>query len=112
MQAATVLAHPARWEGFGLVLLEAMANGLPIVATAVSAIPEVVDDGRVGLLVPPEDPAALARAMDRFLADATLRSAHAERGRRRVADVFSPARMAAAHLDVYESALAARAGAR
>jgi len=110
MRAATVLAHPARWEGFGLVLLEAMANDLPIVATAVSAIPEVVASGETGLLVAPDDPVALAGALDRVLADGSLRAGLADRGRRRLADVFSPVRMAAEHVQVYEAALA-RAGA-
>src|SRR5207248_739236 len=51
MEKAHVLVHPARWEGFGLVLLEAMSAGLPIVASRVGAIPEVVDDEVTGLLV-------------------------------------------------------------
>ncbi len=49
---ADVFAHTSRWEGFGIVLLEAMLAGLPVVATRVSAIPEIVVDGETGLLVP------------------------------------------------------------
>ncbi len=57
----------SRWEGLGMVLLEAMATGTPIVATSVSAIPEVVRDGIDGTLVPVEDPAALAGAMEQAM---------------------------------------------
>ena len=60
---ATVLVHPARWEGFGLGVLEAMLAGLPVVATNVSALPELVVDGETGVLVPPDDVHALVRAL-------------------------------------------------
>lgn len=68
-----VLLAPSLWEGFGLVLLEAMSRRLPIVASRVSAIPEVVADGETGLLVPPRDVPALADAMRRVLDDQPLR---------------------------------------
>jgi glycosyltransferase involved in cell wall biosynthesis len=64
-----LLVHPSAWEGFGLVLLEAMAAKLPIVATEVSAIPEIVQSGETGLLVPPENPVALAQAICQMLDD-------------------------------------------
>lgn len=67
-----LLVHPSRWEGFGLVLLEAMAAKLPIVATQVSAIPEIVQSGETGLLIPPEDPIALAQAICRILSDRAI----------------------------------------
>lgn len=67
--AIDILAAPSRWEGFGLMLVEAMAAGKPIVATAVGAIPEVVVADRTALLVPPQDPAALAAALLRLLRD-------------------------------------------
>ena len=60
---AELLVHPARWEGFGLALLEAMLAGKPVVATRVSAAPELVVDGETGLLVPPDDAEALAEAV-------------------------------------------------
>jgi len=60
---ATLLVHPARWEGFGLAVLEAMLAGLPVVATNVSALPELIVDGRSGVLVPPDSPEALARGI-------------------------------------------------
>ncbi|GGB41486.1 glycosyl transferase [Tistrella bauzanensis] len=66
--ALDVFMLASRWEGFGLVLLEAMAAGCTIIATRVSAIPEVVRDGVDGQLVPAEDPAALADAMTALIA--------------------------------------------
>ena len=56
LERADVFAHTSRWEGFGIVLLEAMLAGLPIVATRVSAVPEIVADGETGLLVEAGDP--------------------------------------------------------
>ena len=112
MRAATVLAHPSRWEGFGLVLLEAMATHLTIVAAAVSAIPEVVEAETNGLLVPPDDVAALAGALDRVLSDPLLRDRLAEHGHRKLTERFSPYRMAKEHEDVYETAMREPHGVR
>ena len=102
---ADVLVHPARWEGFGLALLEAMLAAVPVVATRVSSIPEIVADGETGLLVPPDDPPALADALDRLLADETLRAACGEAGLRRARREFSVERMARRTLEVYEEAM-------
>ena len=102
LRRASVLVHPVRWEGFGLAVLEAMLAGLPVVASRVSSLPELVQDGVTGLLVPPDDPDALAVALARALEDAeTLGGA----GLRRAQERFSVARMAEATLDVYETAL-------
>ncbi len=78
LDRASIFVHTARWEGFGMVLLEAMLAGLPVAATSVSAVPEVVADGRTGLLVEPGDAPALAAALD----DAPLRSGPREEPRR------------------------------
>jgi glycosyltransferase involved in cell wall biosynthesis len=67
LAGASVLAYPSRYEGFGLPPLEAMDAGVPVVATAVGAVPEVVDDAAV--LVPPGDAAALAEALRDVLLD-------------------------------------------
>jgi len=72
MAGLDVLVMPSLWEGFGLVLLEAMAQSLPIVASNVSAIPEIVVSEETGLLVPPRDPEALAGALRMLLADPAL----------------------------------------
>ncbi|MDT8368603.1 MAG: glycosyltransferase family 4 protein [Longimicrobiales bacterium] len=69
-----LVAHPARAEGLGIALLEAQAAGLPVVASRVGGIPEAVVDERTGVLVEPDDPASLARALIRLLADADLRA--------------------------------------
>ncbi|WP_207477567.1 glycosyltransferase [Arenibaculum pallidiluteum] len=81
MKAFDAFALSSRWEGFGLVLLEAMAAARPVVASRVSAIPELVEDEVTGLLVPPEDPQRLAAAMLR-LRDPALRNRLGEAGRR------------------------------
>ena len=98
LRRADVLVHPARWEGFGLALLEAMLAELPVVATTVSSIPEIVVSGETGVLVPPDHPGALADAIARVLADpGTLGAA----GRDRARAEFSVARMADETLAVY-----------
>lgn len=79
-----VFVLPSLWEGFGLVIVEAMAAGRPVVASAVGPIPEIVVDGVTGLLVPPGDPAALAEAVTRLLRDPELASALGRAGRARV----------------------------
>jgi glycosyltransferase involved in cell wall biosynthesis len=98
LRRADVLVHPARWEGFGLALLEAMLAQLPVVATNVSSIPEIVAEGETGLLVPPDDPGALAEALARVLADPGTFGAA---GRDRAREEFSVARMADATIEVY-----------
>jgi glycosyltransferase involved in cell wall biosynthesis len=83
-RAADVFCLPSLQEGFGIAFLEAMASGLPIVAFRNAAVPEVIPDGEAGLLVPPDDPTALARALIRLLTDPPLRLRMGEAGRRRV----------------------------
>ena len=99
---AELLVHPARWEGFGLALLEAMLAAKPVVATRVSSIPEIVADGETGLLVPPDDPEALAAAILRVLRDPGRLG---EAGLARARSEFSVERMARRTLAVYERAL-------
>jgi glycosyltransferase involved in cell wall biosynthesis len=75
-------------DGIPNVILEAMAMGLPVVSTQHSGIPEAVDNERSGLLVPPEDPIALADALQRLIEDEGLRRRYGRVGRRRVIDAF------------------------
>src|SRR5579859_4999460 len=93
MHAIDVFVMPSIWEGFGLVLLEAMAAGRPIVASRVATIPEVVVDGETGLLVPAGDPLALAEALARFADQPALASRLGEAGRERVRRQFSLEKM-------------------
>lgn len=72
LQTAWGFVLPSRWEGMPNALLEAMASGLPCIATRVSGSEDVIDDGINGLLVPPLDPAALAQALRRIIEDADL----------------------------------------
>ena len=90
-------------------ILEAMAAGLPVVASAVGGIPEIVRDGETGLLVPPGDADALAAALGRLLDDDGLRRRLGAAGRERALDEFDVVRFGDAHVDAYRRALAARA---
>jgi glycosyltransferase involved in cell wall biosynthesis len=80
---------PSLWEGFGLVLIEAMALGLPVVASRVGPIPEVVLDGETGKLVPPGNAAALAQAIRELLESPDTTLTMGQRGRERVEREFS-----------------------
>ncbi len=99
-----VLAVPSLWEGFGLVTLEAMALSKPVVASLVSALPEIVADGETGLLVPPADSKALAGALCVVLADKARARAMGERGRGRLLRDFSVQRMVRQHAAIYKEA--------
>lgn len=88
-------------EGISLTLLEAMARGLPVVATRVGGNPEVVADGETGLLVPARDPAALAEAVRRCWTRPEMCSTFGEAGRRRVEQRFDVRRMVAAYERLY-----------
>lgn len=83
----------SNWEGFGLVLVEAMALGKPVVATNVGGIREIVQDGQTGYLVPPGQPDALASRMIRLLEDQPLSREMAKMARKRVEANFSMKRM-------------------
>lgn len=104
-----VLAVPSLAEPFGLVTLEALARGVPVVATTSGGTREIVRDRQEGLLVPPGDAPALAQALDRMLADAALRDHCRSAGRRRVASRFTIARQAAQTESVYARVLAGQA---
>jgi len=95
-------------EGINNTVLEAMASGLPVVATRVGGNPELVTDDVTGVLVPPRDPAALANALQAYRSDASLRHRHGAAGRVRVEADFSIERMVQQYLSLYLGALHAR----
>lgn len=108
-QEAEVSVVPSLYEGFSLPAVEAMACATPVVATTGGALPEVVGtDGRSGLLVPPADPVALARAIGTLLADRDRRSAMGAAARTRVLERFTWERCADGTVAAYRGVLADR----
>lgn len=102
LHSFSVFALPSLAEGTPVSLLEAMACGLPAVASRVGGIPEVVDDDAQGLLVPVGDVEALARALARYAGDARLRAQHGRAARARIEERFSMRAMLAAYGALYE----------
>jgi glycogen synthase len=105
---ARVFACPSVYEPFGIINLEAMACGRPVVASAVGGIKEVVVPGETGLLVPPADPVALAEALKKVLGDPGLALEMGRKGRRRVEERFSWTSIAGQTRTMYEVLLKER----
>jgi glycosyltransferase involved in cell wall biosynthesis len=103
--AMDVFVMPSLWEGLPLSLVLAMGASLPVVATDVAGIPEVVDDGRTGLLVPPGDSAALGAALARAAADSTLRERLGREARASVLPRFGVDRYVTSVTDLYDRLL-------
>jgi glycosyltransferase involved in cell wall biosynthesis len=101
MARAAVVALPSWTEGLPMTLLEALARRRAVVATPVGGTPEVVADGETGILVPPRDPAALAKALDALLRDPDRRRQLGDAGRARVAREFALGRTASRVLELY-----------
>ncbi len=95
-------------EAFGLTAAEALASGVPVVASRVGGLREIVIDQETGLLVPPSDPRALSTAITRMLNDAALRERLAREGRQRVRRLFREADHTAQLLDVYQTVVGSR----
>jgi glycosyltransferase involved in cell wall biosynthesis len=105
-RSSTMLVLPSVWEEpFGIPLVEAMASGLPVVATRVGGIPEIVEDGVTGLLVPPADAEALSNAIEQLLADPARARAMGAAGRRRAEDHFSWEAVTARLSGLYDAVL-------
>jgi len=103
--AADIVCHPCRYpEGFGRVIVEAQLAGRPVVATGLGGVLDLVSDGRSGLLIPPDDPAALARAVGRIVDDRVLRSRLMASGRDS-AQRFTPERHVEAVVTAYRETL-------
>ena len=101
-----VFVLPSRFEGFPLTVIEAMLAELPVVASDVGSVREAVLDGDTGLLVAPEDPEALARAVGALLADPARRRAMGQQGRRRALERFTVEAMARRFESLYDEILA------
>lgn len=105
MNALDVFVLTSLSEGFGLVLLEAMSASKPVISTNVSALPEIVLEGETGLMVPPENPDALAKSMLVLVSDALLRERLGKAGHARVVSNFSLDAMWAKTMEIYERVL-------
>lgn len=110
LRLCDLLVLPSRNEPFGRVLIEAMATGRAVVATRSGGAPEIVTDEESGLLVPPEDPPALAAALVRLLEDDALRARLAEAGQKRAREQFDVRRVVQQVQAIYEEMLQARDG--
>jgi glycosyltransferase involved in cell wall biosynthesis len=105
LAASDFFVLPSRLEGLPLSVLEAMAHGLPVIATPVGGTPEVIPDPRYGLLTPVDDVPALAAVLARLASDPALRQELGEAGRRRVAEAFSFAAMTSRYDALYRRLL-------
>ena len=103
--SADLFVHAPHFEGSSLVTLEAMAHGLPVVATSVGGIPDKVRDGEMGRLVAPSDPAALAHAIAELAVDPSSRRRMGEQGQRHVREHFGWQAVADKTVALYESLL-------
>lgn len=102
LSAADLFVLPSRWEGFGLAAAEAMAAGLPVIATSVPGLQEVLDFGRAGAMIPPEDVITLTEAIERLSAEPDIRRKLGAIGRARILENYSIAANIAAHERLYE----------
>lgn len=103
--AGDIFVMSSHLEGLCTSILDAMAAGLPVVATRTGGIPEIVQDGNNGLLAPPRDPAALARALGRLMDDSALRDQFRAAGHQTVMERFTNDAMTEGTLAVYHKIL-------
>jgi glycosyltransferase involved in cell wall biosynthesis len=108
LAASTLAVHPSHQEGFPNTVLEAMAAGKAVVASAAGGTVEAVEDGRTGILVPPRNPKALAEALLRLLRDPACARRMGEAGRVRVREEFSLERMVRSYENLYDELTADR----
>ena len=107
-----ILVSSSRTEGLPIALLEAMASALPLVATRVGEVPQLVQHGVTGFLVPVEDVPALSDAIETLLGDAEQRREFGQAGRQRILNEYSAERMTDAYLHLYQDVLSAFADPR
>lgn len=102
---ADIFALPSLWEGLPISILEAMCIGLPTISTNINAIPEAVIDNETGILIPSDDAAALAEAIEKLKSDKNLRERLSKQGREHIMKVFDERIAAKVALDAYEGSL-------
>lgn len=105
LAASDAFVLPSRWEGLPLTVIEAMMAGLPVVASRVGGVSELVDEGVTGFLVPPSDPKALARALKTLLEDESLRRRMGQAGRAKALEHFTLELMLRRTQTLYEDLL-------
>jgi len=105
---ADMFVLPTRNEAFGMVFQEAAAAGLPAIGPRLNAIPELIADGRTGLVIPPQDDRALADAIERLLSSPDLRAEYGRHGRHMVTEKAHPVRYRATLMDMFERLSSAR----
>jgi glycosyltransferase involved in cell wall biosynthesis len=105
LSAADIYVHTSVVEGFGIAIIEAMAIGLPVVATNVGGIPEIITNGENGILVPPENPQALAKAIVDLIEHPEKRKILAEKGKQHVKANFTYQIMVKEYMQVYNNAI-------
>jgi glycosyltransferase involved in cell wall biosynthesis len=103
--ASDIFAMPSLKEGLGVAALEAMASGLPVIASDVGGLREVVEDERTGVIVPPENSKKIAQAISRLAESAELRSQMGAAARARVVENYSMENMAARTLALYRESV-------
>lgn len=108
MRLMDIFVLPSLAEGISNTILEAMATGLPVIATNVGGNPELVTDGSTGALIPPADPEAMAQSMLRYLSDSALAERHSNAAKRKIDARFSMEAMVGAYMQVYDHQLAIR----
>jgi glycosyltransferase involved in cell wall biosynthesis len=112
LAALDVFVMPSLHEGLGVAALEAMATGLPIIASAVGGLTEVVNNGRNGILVESGNPASLSAAILEFALDSQQRRAMGVEGRKIAVENYTIELMAQRTLELYRTCLAARSRAK
>ena len=105
LAASDIFVLSSNWEGLPRSIIEAMMSGLPVVATRVGGVPELVEDGVTGFLVPPKNPQALAKVLQRLLDDPELRRRMGQAGREKALREFTLDRMLRETEKVYEEVL-------